>query len=315
MLVNILLLILGFVILIKAADVFVDHASEVALHFNVSKMVIGLTIVAFGTSAPEFAVSVQSLLNDSSEMLLGNVIGSNIINILLIVGCCSLIVPIKVKSSTVSKEIPICLLLTTLLTVLFLDVWIDGAAENSITRSDGVVIVLVFMVFIYYLFRMIRNKTEENDKPTGSLVKSIIFIVLGITAIVLSSDLVVNQAIMIATKLNISDRVISLTVIALGTSLPELVTSITAARKKELDILVGNIIGSNIFNICIVLGLPVAIFGTVTPASFQILDFIVVLVATIFLYIFSRRRHQIDWYEGAFMLGIFVSYYLYILLF
>ncbi len=311
MIVDILLLIVGFVILIKASDIFVDGASALATRFKIPKLIIGLTIVAFGTSAPEFAVSMQSFANDSADMLLGNVIGSNIINILLIVGVCSLIVPIKVKDNTVKKEIPICLLLTALLSVLFFDITLSGANVNMISRSDGIAIILFFAVFIYYLFSMLRKKPEETSEEEIkiSLLKSIIYIVLGIVAIVISSDLVVNSAINISRSIGISERIISLTVIAFGTSLPELVTSVTAARKKELDILIGNVIGSNIFNICIVLGIPVAIFGNLVPETFQLLDFVVVIIATILLYLFSRRGYLINRMEGIIMLATFALYY------
>ncbi len=314
MFINIILLILGFIILIKAADYFVDGASSLAQHFKVSKLVIGLTIVAFGTSAPEFAVSVQSLVNDSPDLVIGNVVGSNIINILLILGVASLIAPIKVKDNTVKKEIPICMLLTILLAVLFLDGPINGDELNMISRADGITIVLFFIIFIYYLFTIMKNKKEDIEKPDISLFTSILLSVGGIVFIVLSSDLVVNQAVEIAHHLNISERIISLTIIALGTSLPELITSISAARKGEQDILVGNIIGSNIFNICVVLGLPAAVFGAIVPGTFNYLDFIMFVVSAIVLFLVARNKYIITKFEGVFMLILFACYYIYILL-
>ncbi len=314
MIVNIILLVIGFVILIKASDFFVDGASNVALHMKISKMVIGLTIVAFGTSAPEFAVSMQSLMNGAGDLVLGNVIGSNIINTLLILGIAAMITNIKVKNNTVKKEIPIFLMLSILLFVLFFDVLFNGASENMIARSDGFAIILFFAVFVYYLISMIRNKHSENSEPKISVFKSIIYMVGGIVAIILSSDLVVNQAVNIATQLNISERVISLTVIALGTSLPELVTSIQAARKGEQDILIGNIIGSNIFNICIVLGLPVAIFGGIIPETFEFMDFVMMLVASIVLFAFASKDYRIARHEGIIMVLIFVVYYTYVII-
>ncbi len=314
MILNIFLLIVGFIILIKAADIFVDGASNVALHFKISKMVIGLTIVAFGTSAPEFAVSVQSLMNGSGDLVLGNVIGSNIINTLLILGVAAMIRNLTVKNNTVKKEIPIYLLLSILLTVLFFDVILNNDAINMISRSDGIAIILFFAIFIYYLISMIKNKHNENSEPSMSLFKSIVYMVIGIVAIIFSSDLVVNNAVSIAKSLSISERLISLTVIALGTSLPELVTSIQAARKNEQDILIGNIIGSNIFNICIVLGVPVALFGGIIPATFETMDFIMLLVSAIILFAFASRNYKITRHEGIIMFLIFIVYYAYILI-
>ncbi len=315
MLVSILLLVVGFIILIKAADIFVDSASDTALHFKLSKMVIGLTIVAFGTSAPEFAVSMQSLINDSGDLVLGNVIGSNIINTLLILSIACMIKPIKVKSNTVKKEIPIYMLLSFVLSVLFFDVVFNLETINMISRSDGIVIVLFFIIFIYYLISIMRNRPSEQELPKNSMFKSIVFMILGIIAIVVSSDLVVAQAINIANYLNISERMISLTVIALGTSLPELVTSISAARKGEQDILIGNIIGSNIFNICVVLGIPVALFGNIIPNAFQVVDFIIMLLSSIVLFLFARKGYVLNKVEGFIMFIIFIIYYGYIIFF
>lgn len=261
---NILLLIIGFIALIKGADIFVDGASSTAQNFKVPKMLIGLTIVAFGTSAPEFAVSMSALASGNSDMVLGNVIGSNILNILLILGVAAMIKPIAVKDNTVKKELPLVILISTLLVVLFLDTFFSGASANQITRSDGIVIILFFSIFLYYLLTIAkRDKTAKNDneKPKFSLPKSLLFVLLGLVAIVVGSNLVVDSASSIATTLGISERVIALTIIAFGTSLPELVTTVVSAKKGEQDLLVGNIIGSNIFNVCLVLGVPTVIFG------------------------------------------------------
>lgn len=309
---NIILLVLGFVLLIKGADVFVDGASNTAQNFRVSKMLIGLTIVAFGTSAPELAVSISALASGSTDMVLGNVIGSCILNILLILGVVALIRPIRIRSNTVKKELPLCLLISTLLAVLFLDVSLDGDAVNQITRSDAIVVLLFFMVFLYYLITLARQKKEKGDKeekPKYKLGKSLLLVVLGMAGIIIGSELVVNNASAIATILGMSERLIALTIIAFGTSLPELVTSVVAARRGETDLAVGNVIGSNIFNICIVLGLPVAIFGTVTPESFQILDIVMLVVSAVLLFIFSVSTRRIKRLEGFMMLVLFFAYY------
>ncbi len=311
--VNIILLLLGFVLLIKGADVFVDGASSTAQNFKVSKMLIGLTIVAFGTSAPELAVSISALASGSTDMVLGNVIGSCILNILLILGIAAVINPIKIKSNTVKKELPLCMLISTLLAVLFLDMRLGDGSSNQITRSDAIVVLLFFSVFLYYLITLAKHKKEDKatagEKPSYKLGKSLVFVALGMAGIIIGSELVVHNASDLATVLGLSERTISLTVIAFGTSLPELVTTVMAAKKNEQDLAVGNVIGSNIFNICIVLGVPVAIFGTVTPASFQMIDIIMLVASSVLLFIFSVTTRRINRIEGVMMLVLFCAYY------
>ena len=292
---NIMLLVVGFVFLIKGADIFVDGASSTASNFKVSKMLIGLTIVAFGTSAPELAVSFSALANNSSDMLLGNVIGSNIMNILLILGISSIIRPIKVNNNTVRKEIPLLVLLSTLLVVLILDTTLTNAPVNTFSRADGFVA---------------RKKKDEDNTPQFGLFKSLLLILLGLVGIVLGSEMVVDNASVIATALGLSERVISLSVIAFGTSLPELVTSIVAAKKGETDLLMGNIIGSNIFNICIVLGMPVAMFGTIVATSFNAIDLAMLIISSVMLFVFSLNNRQLIKYKGLTMLLTFFVYYI-----
>ena len=313
---QIVLLVIGFILLIKGADIFVDGASSTASNFKVSKMLIGLTIIAFGTSAPEFAVSMQALANGSTDMVLGNVIGSNIINILLILGLAALIKPIRVRANTICKELPICLLVSVLLVVLFLDVQISGGSENVISRSDGIAIILFFLVFLYYLIALARKKRTDKkaEKPRFKLSVSLILVVLGIAGIVVGSNLIVNSATTIATDIGISERVIAMTIVAFGTSLPELVTTLTAARKGEAELAVGNIIGSNIFNICMVLGVPVALFGKVSPGSFQVIDLVMLVVSAVILFIFATTRRKISRREGALMVLAFAAYYTVVIL-
>ena len=309
MFLNIILLILGFAILIKGADIFVDGASSVAQNFKISKMLIGLTIVAFGTSAPEFAVSVTSMINNSGDIVLGNVIGSNILNILLILGIASLFHDLKVQVNTVTKEIPFLILSTILLVVLMNDKFLNGM-NNIITRSDGLIILLFFIIFVYYLFSIMSSKQyKEYVEPKFELKKSIIYTCLGIACIILGSNFVVKNASSIASILGISERIIALTIVALGTSLPELVTSVIAAKKGECDIAIGNVVGSNIFNIGIVLGIPITLFGSVNVAAFGIVDIIFFILSAILLYIFSRSGHKIRKKEGIILLMCFVIYY------
>lgn len=311
MILKVILLILGFAVLIKGADVFVDGASSLARNFKVSKMLVGLTIVAFGTSAPELAVSIKSMISNSGEIVLGNVIGSNILNILLIVGCSSLVHDLSVKNDTVKKELPITMLFTTLLIVLMSDMAINNQA-NLITRGDGITLVLFFLVFIYYLLHMALSKKdnkEDKDEKIHSIPKSLIFIVLGIVAIIVGSDLAVNNAIEVARALGVSERIIGLTIIALGTSLPELVTSITATKKGEYEIAIGNVVGSNIFNIGLVLGIPISIFGTITIGTFNVIDLLFFFLSAFILFVFAANDKKIRKYEGAFLLLMFIVYY------
>lgn len=314
MIVNLVLLVVGFIILIKGADLFVDGASAVAGNFKISKMLIGLTIVAFGTSAPEFAVSIKSLLSGSGDIVLGNVVGSNILNILLILGVSACVHTLTVKNNTVKKELPITLLISSLLVVLLSDNLFDNNMVNMFTRGDGFTLLLFFLVFIYYLISMMRNKTEDDvQDDIMKLPKAIGLTIIGIVGIVLGSNFVVDSASYIADVLGVSERMIGLTIVALGTSLPELVTSVIATKKGEYDIAIGNVVGSNIFNIGIVIGLPVALFGTIPNVTYNIVDLAMMLASAALLFIFSYNDYKIKKNEGIIFLVLFVLYYSYVI--
>lgn len=314
MITKVLLLLLGFVLLIKGANYFVLGSSSLATNYKVPKKLIGLTIIAFGTSAPELAISFNAMMSSNSGIILGNVIGSNIVNVLLVLGIGGLICPIRITSATIKKEMPLLLLISVMLVTLFLDTSFNGGVANEITRSDGIILLFFFLIFIYYLISIMRNR-EDKDEETAKYgkLKSVIVLSLGLAGVIIGSDLVVDSAKYIATSIGISDRVIALTIIALGTSLPELVTTIVSAVKKEQDILVGNIIGTNIFNICVVLGLPVAIFGGITP-TFSFLDIAMLLLSSIILFIFSLNDYKITKLESVIMVMICIFYYICIFL-
>ena len=316
MILNIIFLIVGFIVLIKGADIFVDGASAVAGNFKVPKMLIGLTIVAFGTSAPELAVSIKSLLSGSGDMVLGNVIGSNILNILLILGLSAMFHSLAVKNNTVKKELPITLMITTAFAVLLSDSIFTKNLTNSFTRGDGIVLLLFFGVFMYYLINMSKNKTdiaEIDDTNYPSMKKAIFLTLLGLIGIVFGSNFVVESASFIAKTIGISERMISLTIVAIGTSLPELVTSVTATRKGEYDIAIGNVVGSNIFNIGIVIGIPVAILGGISKINFSYIDIVVMILSALFLFFFAHNDHKISKKEGIFFLLAFILYYSYVI--
>ena len=311
MILNIILLVLGFVILIKGADLFVDGASGIARNLKVSKMLVGLTVVAFGTSSPELAVGIKSIISGN-----GNVIGSNILNILLIIGTSALFHTLTVKNNTVKKELPITMLITTLFAVLMSDHVFDKTVKNAFTRSDGIILLLFFLVFIYYLISISKKKsnieTDENEKIL-SRTKSIIYTTLGLAGIIFGSNFVVDSASFVAKELGVTERLISLTIIALGTSLPELVTSITATRKGEYDIAIGNVVGSNIFNIGMVIGIPTSVIGGIGIINFSYIDIAVMIMASILLFMFSFNDYKISKKEGILFLIIFAMYYGYVI--
>lgn len=314
MILDLILLIVGFIILIKGADIFVDGASSVAGNFKVSKMLIGLTIVAFGTSAPEFAVSVKSLLNNNGDIVLGNVIGSNILNILLILGVSSLFHSLNVTNNTVKKELPITLLITSLFAVLLSDRLFDNSIINEFTRGDGIALLLFFTIFIYYLINMSRKKIDNNqDEEYLPMSKAIFYTLGGLIAIVIGSNLVVDNATSLALALGVSQKMVALTIVAFGTSLPELVTSVTATRKGEYDIAIGNVVGSNIFNIGVVIGIPVAILGSIAKTTFNYIDLAVMLLSALLLFLFSWKDKKISRNEGIIFLIVFVIYYAYVI--
>ena len=307
------LLIIGLFLIVKAADVLVTAAASLALRFNVPKMLVALTIMAFGTCAPEVAISFQSVQNGDGQIAFANVVGSCIVNVFLIIGVAALIKPIKVKHATIKKELPILFLITSVFAILMLDRLFDPFTRNVFSRADGLVLILFFSVFVSYLIGLLRKGGEQssNEIKYGS-VMSILLITLSILVTILSSDLIVNNATQLATKLNISEKIITMVIIVIGTSLPELVMTVISARKGEFDMAIGNIVGTNIFNICVVLGLPVVIYGNVGLVGFGFIDILVIFLSSFCLYMFSKSERIISRKEAIFMICIFVIYYVYL---
>lgn len=306
-----LVLLIGFALLIKGADFFVDGASGIARHFKVPSLLIGLTIVAFGTSAPEAAVSISAALQGNNGIALGNVLGSNLFNITFIIGLAAIFSPLNVERQTLRKEIPLTLLSGVALLALCADQYLDGSSHMIISRTDGVMLLLLFSIFLYYIFEVVQNSREtivlDIPSPEHSFLKDILFTAGGLGAIIIGGNLVVESSITIATSFGLSETLIGLTIVAIGTSLPELITSTVAAMKKQTDIAVGNIVGSNIFNVMFVLGTSATLRPILADPSL-IFELILNILVTVVLFVFSRTGRQITRNEGIILCLFYVIY-------
>lgn len=309
-LIQVVLLVVGFVMLIKGADWFVEGASKIADKFGIPQLVIGLTIVAMGTSAPEAAVSITSALKGSAEITIGNVLGSNILNVLIILGLTAVVRSIAVQASTMKYEIPFTIIISILLGAL-------GLADGTISRLEGVILWAAFIVYMIYLVKMAKsgqNVVEEVEeaKENEPIWKLIILVIIGVVLIVWGSDISVDAATALAKIFGMSERLIGLTIVALGTSLPELVTSVTAAIKGKADIAVGNIVGSNIFNILFVVGTTALITPVAYSANFMV-DTIVAVAAMVLLLVCVLPKKKLTRPAGILMLVCYVGYFVYLI--
>ena len=318
MVLDIILLIIGFFVIVKASDILVDAASSLALKLKISKIFIALTIVAFGTCAPEVAISFHSVSSGDGGMAFANVVGSCIVNVFLIIGLASFIHPIKIRHSTVKRELPILTIITSIFAVLMVDSIFNPLTNNTFSRADAIILILLFVLFMVYLVHMLFRKNNMNA-PEEIKIKyspfiSLLLLIVSIVFIIFSSDLIIESAKNIAYALNISEKIITMFVIVVGTSLPEMIMTVTSARKGEFDMAIGNIIGTNIFNICVVLGVPIFIYGDIALTGFGVIDILMVFLSSFLLFVFARSERVIDKIEGAFMLWLFVCYYIYLLL-
>ena len=314
MLLDCIYIIIGVVLVLWGADRLTEGAAALARRMQVPEMVIGLTIVAAGTSAPELFVSMVSALKGSTDMAVGNVVGSNIFNTMLIVGCAAMVAPMHISVSTVRKDLPFAVLAALLMLVLCLDDFSSlSLTGNSISRLDGILLLAGFVLFMAYTLSMARKKNKDAAsaaEPTVASVsawRSCCFVVLGLTCLVLGSNLFVDAASSMAASLGVSDGVIGLTVVAGGTSLPELATSVVAARKGQSAIAIGNVIGSNVFNILLILGLtaticPMQIGGITT------VDIATMMVSVVLVWLFSFTRYTIERWEGSLLTLLFAGY-------
>lgn len=312
-----LILIVSFVALVFGANYFVDGASGIAAKLRVPSLLIGLTIVAFGTSAPEVAVSLSASLSGSNGIAVGNVLGSNIFNIAFILGMAAMIWPITVERQTIKKEIPIMILSSLALFALGADSFLGKSPEMYISRGDGIMLLLLFASFLYYVFEVARNSREqgviEEISISDSTAKMIVKTLFGLTLIILGGNFVVSSAVTIAQAFGISQTVIGLTIVAVGTSLPELVTSVIASLKKNSEIAVGNVVGSNIFNVFFILGASAVIAPLKIEASIFI-DLIINIGLSVMLLFFAKSHHKINRTEGIVLMAIYVAYTAYLLL-
>lgn len=300
--VNILLLLAGFIFLIKGSDIFVDGASSIASILKIPAIIVGLTIVAFGTSTPEAAVSITSSLTGNNAMAVSNIVGSNIFNILIVIGICALLGDLLMERSVLNKDLLFLIGITLLLEALIF------IGEN-LTHLEGIVLLIILIVYLTHTVHVARQSAEANvvEKPKLTLQKSIIFIIIGLVGIVLGGDLVVDNASTIAMAFGMSETLVGLTIVAIGTSLPELVTSVTALKKGENQLVIGNVIGSNTFNILFILGASSAITNIPVDQS-MLTDIGFMIAVTILCFIFGKTQEKYDKKEGIILVALFVIY-------
>lgn len=305
---------IGFIFLIKGAGYLVDGSSAIAKRFGVSDLIIGLTIISFGTSAPEMLVNVMASLRGAGDIVIGNIIGSNIANIFLILGVSALIYPLNVKTTTTWKEIPLNILAAVVVLLMMNDMFLDGS-QSIISRSDGLILIMFFIIFIAYTVGLAKNGAEKIENQKLSYMRAVVMIVGGMLGLFYGGKWVVEGAVKIASTFGLSEAMIGATIVALGTSLPELATSAMAAYKRRTDIAIGNVVGSNLFNIFWVLGLS-AIMNPVSFSPKLNTDVIILLVATILLFFFAINggRHHIEKKEGVIFLICYVAYIVFLIM-
>lgn len=310
----IVIFIVGVIFLIAGAKIMVEGAKDIANHFHISSLAIGLTIVAFTTSIPELLVSLKAMYEGYNNIVIFNLIGSNIINILLILSLVSFIKPLKITSSTIKKELPLTILASVMFTVLALDDIFIPSKTNQITRLDALILIIFFIAYIYYMVKIIKSRSDIKTYESSqySLGYSIFMTILGFSMIFLGSIFTVDMAYKL-TSFGVSSKILSVSIIAFATSIPELITCFHFMKSNDEDMIIGNILGSNIFNICITLGIPVIIMGTLNINVLSIVDIVNFLIATFILVLFAPIKEKIGKFEGTIMVIIFIIYYGYIL--
>lgn len=321
---NVILLLIGFVLLVKGADYFVDGSSSIAKKLRIPSVIVGLTIVAMGTSLPELAVSVTAGLNHANEIAISNVVGSNLFNLIVVLGVCVAISPIAVDKSVMKTDMPVMLGVTAILALMFADFvkpW-SGAVEKgysgTLSRLNGAILLVLFIAYITYTVKkalkhrknVMNAETEESNEKQQKVWVSLIYIIGGIIAIKYGGDFVVDSASALAIKFGMSPTLVGLTIVAVGTSLPELVTSIVAAKKGETGLAIGNVVGSNIFNILFILGVS-SVISPIAVITDSFIDIVIVLVVSIVVFGFGKSRDKISRKEGIIMISIYIIYMIY----
>ena len=312
---SILKLVIGFVLLVKGADLFVDGSSSVAKKFHIPTVVIGLTIVAFGTSAPELAVSMSAALKGSNDIAIGNVVGSNIFNTLVVLGASAALTPIAVEKGIIKKDYPLSIFAAVLLAVLSLDI-LFGADAMVISRVDGIILLVCFAFFLYSTIKSAlsgKTEVEEEEIKNIPIWKSLLFIVIGLAGIVFGGDLSVEGAKEIARFFGLSEALIGLTIVAFGTSLPELVTSVIAAKKGESDIAVGNVVGSNIFNVFLIIGASATILPMNVSTSY-VFDMAVLVATMVIPFVVIAKTKKVSRAQGLIMIAAYIAYTAYLII-
>lgn len=323
MILDIVWLVVGLVLILAGANFLTDGASSVAKRLGVSDLIIGLTVVAFGTSAPELSISIVSAINHNAELAVGNVIGSNIFNILVIIGITAIVRPIKIQKSVMTTELPMVLLSSIIMLIMGSSVILDGAAANVVTRVDGLFLLIFFLLFMRYTFASARHSNPAKRDPQSadgkklsgmSVIRAILYIIGGLAALIWGGDRFVDGATGIARVMGVSEAVIGLTIVAVGTSLPELATSVVAALKNEPGMAIGNVIGSNIFNVLLVLGAS----ATVAPLPFgniSNIDLLTLVGASVLFLVFGQffKERTITRVEGGVMFACYIAYTVYLI--
>lgn len=307
LIIQVVLLVVGFTMLVKGADWFVEGAAGIAVKFGIPQLVVGLTIVAMGTSAPEAAVSITGAMNGAADIAVGNVLGSNILNVLVILGLTGFITNVAIQKSTLMVEMPFMLAITVIFAIV-------GLNDGNVGRFDGIILWVLFIAYLAYLFVLAKkgNQEEENEQETRPVWKLLLLGVVGAAIVVWGADISVDAAVAIAQAVGLSERFIGLTIVALGTSLPELVTSVTAAKKGNADIAIGNIVGSNIFNILFVIGTSSLIIPIIFEATFLV-DAVVSLLAGVLLWVATLRKKELTRPWAIVMLLGYVAYFIYLI--
>jgi len=322
MILNIIFLILGIIILVKGADIFIDSGTEIGKVFKISEIILGLTFVAFGTSLPELCISVMGASKGSSGLVIGNIVGTNLFNICVILGMVCLISPLKLLRQTVRKDIYMSFLTSVILLVVLLDTFLTNLTENIISRTDGIILLLFFGVFMYYTLYEFGeynkqreaklDKKEEkiiiNKATKKKILKNLVIAIIGIAMVFLGSDLIVNNAVEIARGFKISETFIGIAIIGIGTSMPEVFTTIAAVKKNRINIAIGNLIGSNMFNTLLILGVSSIVSPIALPSSLLLIDCAVFISVCAVMILFTKRKFEISRLEGLVLIMIYVIY-------